>query len=148
VEKARSAGERAENALVIGADTTVVLDGVILAKPGSPEEARKMLGHLSGRTHSVLTGVCIYDTESGDQHTFVEATDVTFGELANELVEEYIASSSPYDKAGGYGIQDDRGMLFVERISGDFYNVMGLPVYRLNSVLRTHFSHLFGLPTP
>ncbi len=133
--------------LVIGADTIVVLDGEILGKPADTDDAVSMLRSLSGRTHQVYTGVAlVYGNgvagSDGDQpqtastrkgfqhHVFHERTDVTFGELTESEIRAYVESGSPMDKAGSYGIQDDLGALFVARIDGDYYNVVGFPLFR------------------
>ena len=115
----------------------VTFDGKILGKPATEDEARTMLRELSGRTHQVATGVCI--VKAGDTaapHTaeslsFVDVTDVTFYELTDEQIERYVASGEPMDKAGAYGIQGTGGRMLVHDISGDFYNVVGLPIARV-----------------
>ena len=120
-----------ENAIVIGADTSVVLDNIIFGKPENKEDAVRMLSLLSGKTHVVATGVAIF---SGSQtKVFTEETKVEFNALDDyqkELIDAYCDSGSPYDKAGGYGIQD-KGALLVKYINGDYSNVVGLPVPRL-----------------
>lgn len=121
------------SSLVIGADTIVVLDEEILGKPADPEEARTMLHRLSGRTHQVYTGVALIRTGSTgitDRYIFHERTDVTFGKLTGEEIAAYVNTGSPLDKAGAYGIQDDLGALFVRKINGDYYNVVGFPLHR------------------
>lgn len=116
------------DAIVIGCDTSVVLGERVLGKPKDEFQAKNMLSLLSNKTHKVITGVCII---CGDKSmSFSVSTDVTFYELDNEEIAEYIQSGEPYDKAGGYGIQG-LGSVFVKEISGDFYNVVGLPVSRL-----------------
>lgn len=142
-EKAAIVGDREKDTIVIGADTIVVLRGRILEKPANAENAGEMLRSLRGTTHTVYTGVSVRDPQTLLHTGFVEKTLVTFGEISDREINVYISTGSPFDKAGGYGIQDDRGALFVERINGDFYNVMGLPVYRLNQVLHTNFATLF-----
>ena len=121
------------DALVIGCDTVVILDGVIFGKPENSEEAFAMLRALSGRTHSVVSGVCVCCR--GKTLSFSQTTEVTFYPLSDEDILKYITESSPLDKAGSYGIQD-RGGLFVEKINGDHYNVIGFPIARLNIELR------------
>lgn len=118
---------------VIGSDTVVVHDGMILGKPESGQEALQMLKKLSGNTHSVYTGVSIISPEK--ETRFYEKTDVTFWELSDEEIDIYIKSGEPFDKAGGYGIQGFGSML-VKEISGDYYTVVGLPVSRLIRELR------------
>lgn len=131
--KAEAVAEKApKGAVIIAADTVVSLDGTVLGKPGDKLEAFKMLSTLSGNRHQVYTGLCvIWD---GDKRTEYEVTDVTFRELGEKEIEDYIATGEPMDKAGAYGIQG-YGALLVERIEGDYYNVMGLPVCRLGTVL-------------
>lgn len=118
---------------VISADTVVELNGKILGKPHTEHEAFEMLSSLSDRTHIVHTGVCILSKDVAV--TFSEKTSVTFMKLSSEEILQYIESGEPFDKAGGYGIQG-KGCLFVERIDGDYYNVMGLPVARLYKTLK------------
>ncbi|MDZ7773928.1 MAG: Maf family protein [Balneolaceae bacterium] len=127
--------------LVIGADTVVVHRGEVLEKPGSPAEAEAMLQRLCGDRHEVLTGVALIKShgqnESGE-HTFVERTQVRFGNVDNALIREYVASGSPMDKAGGYGIQDPLAGLMVAGIRGDYYNVVGFPLHAFYRQLRSH----------
>lgn len=117
----------AKGKIVLGADTVVALDGKILGKPKDEEEAFKMLSALSGRTHEVYTGVCILFSVNGETQTLLEAdcTKVTFYDLDKEFIDGYIASGSPMDKAGAYGIQDGN---LARCIDGSFSNVVGLPV--------------------
>lgn len=138
------AGPRPE-ALTLGADTVVVLEEEILGKPADEEEARLMLRRLSGRTHTVLTGLALLHPASGRRMTAYESTRVTFAELEDAEIEAYVRTGSPLDKAGAYGIQDDRGALYVTRIDGDYYNVVGLPLHRLYTLLRKEFGDLFSL---
>ena len=114
--------------IVIGADTVVALDGKILGKPKTTEEARQMLRFLSGREHSVLTGVTIANAEKST--SFAVETRVKFFDLTDDEIERYIATGEPMDKAGAYGIQG-YGSLLVESITGDYFNVVGLPVSTL-----------------
>ena len=123
--------EEKENSIVIGADTSVILDNIIFGKPSDREEAVRMLSLLSGHTHTVATGVSIF--EGANKKTFTEETLVEFNELDDyqrKLISDYIDTGSPFDKAGGYGIQD-MGALLVKRIDGDYANVVGFPVSRL-----------------
>lgn len=119
-------------AIVIGADTIVVLEGRIFGKPVDEENAARMLRELSGRTHQVITGVCI--VRDGASETFAETTDVTFRQLDDDEIAAYVATGEPLDKAGAYGIQGLGGKL-VERIEGDYDNVVGLPMTRLQRAL-------------
>lgn len=118
---------------VIGADTVVALEGSILGKPKDKDDAFRMLRSLSGKTHSVYTGVTIIKGEKAD--TFFEKTDVEFYDLSDEEIADYISTGEPMDKAGAYGIQG-YGALLVKKISGDFFNVVGLPVGKLNCELK------------
>lgn len=133
---AQNLAGRGEPGLVIGADTTVVLDHAILNKPHDPDDARRMLRTLSGRTHTVYTGFAVVDAGTGGRIVEHERTDVTFRELEEWEIDEYVRGGSPLDKAGAYGIQEDRGALFVERINGDYYTVVGLPLCRLWLAMR------------
>lgn len=130
--KARDVFARYPEAAVLGADTIVALDGEILGKPKSQDEAREMLRRLSGRTHSVLTGVCLLSKEFFFRD--LSETKVTFFELTGELVEEYVASGLPMDKAGGYGIQD--GYPLVKCYEGSYTNVVGFPMELVREFLR------------
>ena len=120
--------------VVIAADTIVVCEGRVLGKPHSAAEAVQMLSLLSGRDHQVMTGCTVL---AGNRcETFTEVTDLHFRDLSKKEIENYVASGEPMDKAGAYGIQGGAA-LFCERMVGDYYNVMGLPVCRLSQVLKT-----------
>ncbi len=121
--------------VVIGADTVVVLDGDVLGKPGSRLEARRMLERLSGREHTVVTGVCVLSTWTGEERVAVEETIVRFRRLSADEIERYVKTGECDDKAGAYAIQGRAG-LFVDRICGDVFNVIGLPLCRLVLLLR------------
>lgn len=142
LDKVRAVAPAYPSALTLGADTIVVLDGDILGKPADAAEARAMLGRLSGRTHTVFTGLGLVHAPTGRTVTAAEATDVTFAELDPAEIGAYVDTGAPLDKAGAYGIQDDYGAVFVSRIDGDFYNVVGLPLHRLYRVLRERFADL------
>lgn len=126
-----------QSALVIGADTAVVVDRDILGKPADAADARRMLHALSGKTHEVLTGLAILRTPEGGHAAHVESTRVTFLKLSTADIDDYIATSEPFDKAGAYGIQGIGGR-FISRIEGDYFNVMGLPISKLWQILRAH----------
>jgi septum formation protein len=128
LEKANRVAGRLHDGIVIGADTIVVFDGKILGKPSSKEEAISMLSKLGGKTHTVFTGFAMVDVESKRSYVDYEKTDVTFRRLSKEEIETYVESGSPMDKAGAYGIQDDHGAVFVEKINGCFYTVVGFPL--------------------
>ena len=133
LEKAQAMAAQADpNTVVIAADTVVALDGVVLGKPADKEEAFRMLSLLSGNRHQVYTGLTVLRGEQVFSQW--EETSVTFRPLTAEEIEAYIATGEPMDKAGAYGIQG-YGALFIEGISGDYYNVMGLPVCRLGQIL-------------
>ena len=120
--------------LVITADTIVWLDGTVMGKPKDEEEAKDMLMRLSGKTHQVITGVCL--TTASMQKTFATVTDVTFAILTDEEVDYYVTRYQPMDKAGSYGVQEWIGFVGVENLSGSYFNVMGLPIQRLYTELK------------
>jgi septum formation protein len=130
------------NALTLAADTIVVLDGEILNKPSDEREASHMLRSLSGNRHTVFTGIALSHPASARLMTTSEATQVHFAELDDDEIRSYVATRSPLDKAGAYGIQDDQGALYISRIEGDYYNVVGLPLHRLYRTLHDHFGDL------
>ena len=133
-EKARAvAAQAGPDAIVIAADTVVALDGAVLGKPADELEAFKMLSTLSGCRHQVYTGLTVL--RGKEMHTVSEETAVTFRELSEKEITNYIRTGEPMDKAGAYGIQG-YGALLVEGIQGDYYNVMGLPVCRLGGLLK------------
>lgn len=123
-------------AIVIAADTVVVLDDKILGKPRSIEEARHMLQQLSGRTHSVLTGVALIRLPDGERRQFIESTLVHFRPMTEEEVSSYLATEEPYDKAGAYAIQGQAGR-YIPRIEGCYFNVVGLPLSRVLTELQS-----------
>ncbi|MGN0665802.1 MAG: Maf family protein [Huintestinicola sp.] len=131
--KASALAELHPDDTVIGSDTVVILDGEIFGKPANEEDARNMLRRLSGRTHKVVTGVCIIS--KGRRLTFSEETEVTFYPLSDEDIEEYIATGDPMDKAGAYGIQSE-GCVLVREVKGNFANVVGLPIALLKRKLK------------
>ena len=120
--------------MLITADTIVWLDGVVYGKPKDEADAKKMLRALSGKTHDVITGVCVTTTER--QETFAAISKVTFASFSDDEINYYIEKYRPMDKAGSYGVQEWIGYIGVERIDGSFYNVMGLPVQRLYTLLK------------
>lgn len=136
LRKAREVAGTIDGAIVVGADTIVTLNGQMLGKPENPDHAVRMLEMLSGRTHIVHTGYALVDRPSDACVIGVEGTLVTFREIPRSEIEEYVASGSPMDKAGAYGIQDDYGAVFVTKIEGCFYNVVGLPLSSLYSALQ------------
>ena len=121
-------------AVVIGADTAVVADGHILGKPADADHARRMLRLLSGREHDVLTGLSFVTLPAGAETLHVESTRVSFLPLSDEDIEDYVRTGEPFDKAGAYGIQGLGGR-FISRIEGCYFNVMGLPISRVSSII-------------
>ena len=128
---ARSVGP----AIVVAADTAVLIGAQILGKPRTTEDARQMLYMLSGMTHSVVTGVTLIRLPDAETRSFVESTLVHFAAMTAEEIEEYLATGEPFDKAGGYAIQGRAGR-FIPRIEGCYFNVVGLPLARLARELR------------
>lgn len=139
--KAMAVAETHPHDTIIAADTIVVVDGKVLGKPHSPEEAKEMLRSLSGRSHTVMTAFCLW--EKGRAVTHVEQTHLRFKPLSQEEINAYVATGSPLDKAGAYGIQD-QASIFVEALEGDYYNVMGLPVCALVKALRKNGIEVLG----
>ncbi|MBD3878606.1 MAG: septum formation protein Maf [Quinella sp. 1Q5] len=129
--KASSVAANNPSAIVIGADTIVVLDGEIFGKPDGVEGAEKMLARLSGKRHEVITGLAI--CADGKIFTAAEVTEVYFGEMTPEEIREYVATGEPLDKSGSYALQGG-ATKFIEKIHGDWSNVVGLPVYRLRKL--------------
>ena len=123
-----------QDCIVIGADTAVELDGEIFGKPSDAAHAIEMLTSLSGRTHHVLTGIFLIRLPDGATRSEVESTSVTFASLHREEIETYVASREPLDKAGAYGIQGRAGR-FIPCIEGCYFNVVGLPLARLHTLL-------------
>ncbi|MEP6582970.1 MAG: Maf family nucleotide pyrophosphatase [Ginsengibacter sp.] len=124
-----------KNSTILAADTIVILDNKIIGKPVDRKDAVDTLSMLSGRTHRVVTGICIL--AKGKTIAFAEETEVEFLELSGSQIEYYIDQYKPYDKAGAYAIQEWIGMIGIKSINGDFYNVMGLPVSRVIKELNT-----------
>lgn len=131
---------RAEDDIVVAADTIVVCEGSVLGKPHSAEEAVQMLSLLSGRDHQVMTGMTVLRGQRMVSCT--EVTDIHFRELSQKEIAAYVATGEPMDKAGAYGIQGGAA-LFAEKMVGDYYNVMGLPVCRLRLILNELAPELF-----
>ena len=132
--KARAVAERHRAALVIGADTVVVLAGKLFGKPRNPAEAGRMLARLAGRQHEVFTGVCLVHRARNVEATFCDGTKVWMKPLTPAEIRAYHAKINPLDKAGAYAAQE-HGDTIIERIDGSFSNVMGLPVERLRAIL-------------
>ena len=137
LEKLNKALLKIKKGIIITADTIVVIDNQILGKPKNKIDARRILKKLSGRTHNVYTGYSIYNSDNNKIITDFEKTLVTFRKLTDYEIDDYISIGSPMDKAGAYGIQDDFGAVFIEKINGCYYNVVGLPLAKVyHSLLR------------
>lgn len=121
--------------IIVTADTVVILEGEIMNKPADRQEAIAMLSRLSGKTHLVMTGVCILSAEK--EESFDDTTEVTFRKLTQEEIEFYVDQYKPYDKAGAYGAQDFIGMIAIEKIKGSYFNVMGLPIHKVYEHLKS-----------
>ncbi len=124
--------------VLITADTIVIANQTILNKPQNEEEAIKMLHSINGKSHMVVTGVCIVDTNK--KTTFSDLTEVTFSKLSEEEISFYVRTFKPYDKAGAYGIQEWIGMVGIDSINGSYYNVMGLPVNLVYKSLKSNYT--------
>ncbi len=135
-EKMEIAKSKVKRGIIITADTIVVLDDKVIGKPRNKNEAIKFLSMLSGRTHIVYTGICIVNTETNTKIIDIEKTKVEFRKIEKDEIKDYVAGGSPMDKAGAYGIQDDFGAVFVKKINGCYYNVVGLPLTKLYNALR------------
>ena len=138
-EKALAVSRGADD-IVIAADTIVVCQGKVLGKPRTPEEATEMLCLLSGRDHQVMTGMTV--VRGNREISCTEVTDIHFRELSQKEIDAYVATKEPMDKAGAYGIQGGAA-LFAEKMVGDYYNVMGLPVCKLRQIMNELAPELF-----
>ena len=141
LSKAVEVSRHVRRGIVIGADTIVVLGKTILGKPRTKSEAKKMLTRLSGRMHTVYTAFALIDVETKRRVVRIEKTKVWFRVLASGEIERYVRSGSPMDKAGSYGIQDDYGAVFVKRVEGCFYNVVGFPLTKFYQTLESFVAH-------
>ena len=126
--------ELKEDELLITADTIVLLDGMVIGKPVDEADAIRMLQLLSDRTHRVITGVCLASKKK--QVVFSDTAHVTFGKLNDEEIKYYVSNYRPYDKAGAYGVQEWIGYVAVERIEGSYFNIMGLPIFKVYKELK------------
>jgi septum formation protein len=134
-EKAITVSRKRPHEYVLGADTIVVIDETILGKPRDAADAARMLRLLSGRTHEVITGVCIFDPLTGDTEQASETTRVRMGEISDDEIRDYVATGEPMDKAGAYAIQGIASR-WIPRIEGDYSNVVGLPVALVYGMLK------------
>jgi len=133
--KARNVAAKNKNAVIIAADSFVVLGNEYLGKPHSPEEARTMLRKVSGRKQNFITGLAIIDTDSGAVFTDHELSEIWLSPISDEEIEDYIKTGEPFSKAGGYSIQEI-GSVFIEKVSGNFTGIVGLPVSKAYAILR------------
>lgn len=135
IGKARSVLPRHKTGLILGVDTVGALDDHILEKPKDREDAIRILKLLSGRTHEVYSGLCLIDAASGHEETAIERTKITFRRMSRNEIEIYVDSGEPMDKAAAYAAQG-LGAIFVKRFDGDYFNVVGLPLARLQQILK------------
>ncbi|MBN1169037.1 septum formation inhibitor Maf [Candidatus Woesebacteria bacterium] len=133
--KASDVADSQEGAVVIGADTFIAFEGKVLGKPINENDAKEMLKRMSGKSHSVITGFTIIDTDSKQTLSHAVETKVYFKKLTNEEIDSYVSTGEPLDKAGSYAIQG-LGAILVEKIEGDYFNVMGLPLNSLVEKLK------------
>lgn len=136
LKKAKAASQKITSGIIAAADTIVYLGGKIFTKPSSAENAIEMLRTLSGKTHQVYTGFTLLKIPSMALLQHCEVTEVTFRMLSDEEIFEYVKTGAPMDKAGAYGIQNDLSAVFVDKINGDFFNVVGLPLTRFYLALK------------
>jgi len=134
IGKAQEVSRRYRDALIIGIDTIGVVENHILGKPKDIEDAKRILRLLSNTTHKVISGICVLDTKSKKMITATETTFITIDRLDEKDIEAYVNSGEGEDKAAGYAIQG-KGALFIKKIEGDYFNVVGLPIYRLRKIL-------------
>lgn len=149
LEKAKAVAAHHRNAVILGADTVVALNDEIIGKPNSEGEAESTLRTLSNKTHHVFTGIALLKTDDNtrtiQQKLFYVRTTVTFGSLSPSIIKAYIKTGEVMDKAGAYGIQDKWGTIFVKRIEGDYYNIVGLPLHSLYNTLKSFAPELLKL---
>ena len=134
-EKLEKAKTKVKKGIIITADTIVVIKGKIIGKPVNQKDAKKILKILSGNVHLVYTGFSVYNSKTNETITDYEKTSVEFRKLSDKEIDEYIKTGSPMDKAGAYGIQDDFGAVFIKKINGCYYNVVGLPLTKVYQAL-------------
>lgn len=136
LEKARKVAKRHPNSIIIGADTTVFCDGQILEKPKDIEDVKRMLQLLSNKIHSVITGITVITTEMNQEIVESYESHVTFKKLDEKDIDVYIATGEPFDKAGGYAVQEGLSKKFVKELDGDYTNTVGLPIESLRKILK------------
>ncbi|KKR21095.1 MAG: Septum formation protein Maf [Parcubacteria group bacterium GW2011_GWE2_39_37] len=143
LKKAEDVARHYEDAIIIAADTFVIYDGKFLGKPKDKEEAKKMLETLSGQFNTIVTGFAVIDCKTGQVINEFDQAKVKMIELTGQEIDQYIATGQPLDKAGAYGVQG-MGALIIERVEGDYNNILGLPLARLYSVLKEFGVRVFG----
>src|SRR5699024_10139204 len=147
-KKAVAVAQGRPQKIIIGADTMVFHRNNLLGKPQNAKQAIKMLQRLQNSMHQVITGITLLKTDANgtiqQQRSFYESTNVWFGTITQKEIEKYVATGSPFDRAGGYGIQDDWGAVFVKKIEGDYYNIVGLPVHALYKHLKAFAPKIFN----
>lgn len=134
IEKARDVAKHFDSGIIISADTSVVYNSEVLGKPNSPENAEEMLKKLSGRKFRVVTGLTVLDLDSKQEISESESTDVWMSNMSEEQISAYIRTGEPLDKAGAFAAQG-KGAVLVEKVEGDFFNAVGLPLFRLGKIL-------------
>ncbi len=134
VEKARDVAKNFDSGIVISADTSVLYNGEILGKPHLPEKAEEMLAKLSGKKFRVITGLTVLDLDSGKEISEFESTNVWLAKISKEQISAYVRTGEPLDKAGAFAAQG-KGAVLVEKVEGDFFNAIGLPLFRLGKIL-------------
>ncbi len=141
-EKARNVAKHFDAGLVISADTSVICNGEILGKPQSPEKAEEMLMKLSGQSFKVITGLTVLDCSTGREISETETTLVWMAKISKGQISAYIRTGEPLDKAGAFAVQG-KGAVFIERIEGDFFNIVGLPLFRLGRIVESFGVSIF-----
>jgi septum formation protein len=136
MEKMEIANKKVNDGIIITADTIVVFNKKVIGKPLSERDAIRILSMLSGKNHTVYTGFCVLNQKTNKQIVSYQRTEVEFCQLKKDEIVDYVKGGSPMDKAGAYGIQDDFGAVFVKRINGCYYNVVGLPLTKVYNTLR------------
>lgn len=142
VEKARCVAQRFDTGLIISADTSVICDSEIFGKPHSPEKAEEMLTKLSGQRFKVVTGLTVLDLSTGNEISEIETTFVWMVKMNREQILAYIRTGEPLDKAGAFAAQG-KGAVFIEKIEGDFFNIVGLPLFKLGKILKSFGVSIF-----
>ncbi|UGV41822.1 septum formation protein Maf [Methanococcoides orientis] len=144
LSKARDVAVKFDSGIIISADTVVLCEGKVLGKPHSPEDAKEMLSAISGKVVQAITGMTVLDVDSGSEVSVSEITDVKMKKMSSGEISSYVRSGEPLDKAGAFAIQG-KGAILVESINGDFFNVVGLPLFKLAQILEGMGVHVFDI---